>query len=406
MYYLENIILRRILHIDLDAFFVSVEQRERPELKGKPVVVGGSPGSRGVVSTASYEARRYGLKSGMSLAKAYQLCPQAIYLTGNYHLYREASEQFMAILADYTPDIEPSGIDEAYLDITGFEPLYGPAAITGRRIKNRIKEELGLPASVGIAGSKVTAKVASDMAKPDGLLEVPPAGDRAFLATLSLNKLPGIGPKTEAVLQGMGLRTIGQLAELPDSRVRQLLGASGEMLQRWAKGIDDRKIEPPTAAKSISRETTFAKDISEPFLLKATLRYLSEKVGAELRLQGRCARSVTLKLRYSDFETITRSHGLMAPSNIDQSLFVTGLELMEKALSQRHRPVRLLGIGVSNLIWADGQPDMFGTSIRQLRLLNSCVDRLRRKYGFSVLQSGQTFRLREMMAAENHDQVS
>lgn len=398
--------LRRILHIDLDAFFVSVEQRERPELKGKPVVVGGSPGSRGVVSSASYEARRYGLKSGMSLAKAYQLCPQAIYLTGNYYLYREASEQFMAILADYTPDIEPSGIDEAYLDISGFEPLYGPAQVTGGRIKDRIREELGLPASVGIAGSKVTAKVASEMAKPDGLLEVPPAGDCAFLATLSLNKLPGVGPKTEAVLQSMGLRTIGKLAELPASRVRHLLGVGGEMLQRWAKGIDDRKVESPTAAKSISRETTFTKDVSEPYVLKATLRYLSEKVGAELRLQERCARCVTLKLRYSDFETITRRRSLAAPSNIDQAFFTAGLELLEKALSPRHRPVRLLGIGVSDLIYSGGQPDIFEISIRQLRLLNSCVDRLRRKYGFSVLQSGLTFRLKEVMATENDDHIS
>ena len=397
---------RRILHIDLDAFFVSVEQRERPELKGKPVVVGGRPDSRGVVASASYEARRYGLKAGMSLAKAYQLCPQAIYLPGNFHLYGEASEQFLAILADFTPDVEPAGMDEAYLDISGFEPIYGPAPVTGERIRKRIKEELGLPASVGIAGSKVAAKVASDLAKPDGLLEVPPAGDCSFLSTLPLNKLPGIGPKTEALLQSIGLRTIGQFAELPSSQVRHLLGASGELLQRWAKGIDPRKIEQPTAAKSISRETTFAKDIIEPFVLKATLRYLSEKVGAELRLQKRCARCVTLKLRYSDFQTITRRRSLLAPSNIDQPIFITGLQLLKKALSQRQGPVRLLGIGVSDLIYADGQPDMFDTSMQQLQPLNNCIDHLRRKYGFTVLQSGLTFRLREVMAAENSDYIS
>ena len=397
--------LRRIFHIDLDAFFVSVEQRERPELKGKLVVVGGFPGSRGVVASASYEARRYGLKAGMSLARAHHLCPQAIFLPGSFHRYQEASEQFLAILADFTPDIEPAGIDEAYLDLSGFEPLYGPALVTARHIKERVREELGLPASVGIAGSKVTAKVASDLAKPDGLLEVAPSGDRSFLAPLPLDRLPGVGPKTEALLRNIGVSTIGQLAELPPSRLRHLLGASGELLQRWAKGIDDRKVEPPTAAKSISRETTFAEDTREPFLLKAILRYLSERVGAELRRQGRCARCMTLKLRYSDFQTITRRHSLAAPSNLDQRLFATGPELLEKALSQRQQPVRLIGIGVSDLMQADGQPDMFETSIWQLRPLNSCIDRLRQKYGFTVLQSGLTFRLREVMATENGDYV-
>ena len=397
--------LRRILHVDLDAFFVSVEQRERPELKGKPVVVGGCPGSRGVVASASYEARRYGLKAGMSLARAYHLCPQAIFLPGSFHRYQEASEQFLAILADFTPDIEPAGIDEAYLDISGFEPLYGPVSVTARRIKERIREELGLPASTGIAGSKVTAKVASDLAKPDGLLEVAPSADPSFLAPLSLDRLPGVGPKTEALLRSIGVSTIGQLAELPPSRVRHLLGASGELLQRWAMGIDDRKVDPPTAAKSISRETTFAEDTREKFLLKATLRFLTERVGAELRRQRRCARCVTLKLRYSDFQTVTRRRSLAAPSNLDQRLFTNGLELLEKALSQRQWSVRLIGIGVSNLIQADGQPDMFESSIRQLGLLNSCIDRLRQKYGFTVLQSGLTFRLREVMAIENGDYI-
>ncbi|MDD5039353.1 MAG: DNA polymerase IV [Dehalococcoidales bacterium] len=397
--------LRRIFHVDLDAFFVSVEQRERPELKGKPVVVGGCPGSRGVVASASYEARHYGLKAGMSLTRAYYLCPQAIFLSGSFHRYQEASEQFLAILADFTPDIEPAGIDEAYLDISGFEPLYGPALVTARRIKERVREELGLPASIGIASSKVTAKVASDLAKPDGLLEVAPLADRSFLAPLSLDKLPGVGPKTEGLLRNIGVSTVGQLAELPPSRVRHLLGASGELLQRWAMGIDDRKLEPPTAAKSISRETTFAEDTRKPFLLKATLRYLSERVGADLRRQGRCACCVTLKLRYSDFQTITRRHSLAAPSNLDQKLFTTSLGLLEKALSQRQKLVRLIGVGVSDLIQSDGQLDLFEVSIGQLRPLNSCIDRLRQKYGFTVLQSGLTFRLREIMATENGDYV-
>lgn len=392
--------IRRILHIDLDAFFVSVEQRENRELKGRPVVVGGQPDSRGVVASASYEARQYGLKAGMPLSKAYQLCPHAVFLPGHFHRYEEASDQFFAILADFTPDIEPGGIDEAYLDIAGFEPLYGPALTTAQKIKQRVKGELGLPTSVGIAGSKITAKVASDFIKPDGLLEIAPGEDRVFLAPLAINKLPGVGPKTESRLQGIGVKTIGQLVDLPPRMLLDLLGKNGQFLQHWAQGIDERKIEPPGSAKSISRETTFAEDTRNLSFLKATIRYLTERVGAELRLQGRSARCVTLKLRYSDFHTITRSRSLVAPSSIDQHLFAASVDLMEKELSQSRQPIRLIGMGVSRLIQSQGQPDMFD-SVTRLMPLNSCIDRIRQKYGFTALQNGMTFRLKETLATEN-----
>ena len=245
------------MHIDLDAFFVSVEQVLNPELKGKPVVVGGKPDRRGVVATASYEARAFGLHSGMPLATASRLCPQAIFIEGSFPRYRDASKRFMAILADFSPYLEPMGLDEAYLDATGFESIHGSIRQMAAAIKKRIKDELGLCASVGIASCKVVAKVASDLSKPDGLLEVPAGEERSFLAPLPVGQLPGIGKKSERVLKGLGVNTIGQLAALPSGILKSHFGAAGVIIHNHANGIDDSKVEPPGEAKSISRETTF-----------------------------------------------------------------------------------------------------------------------------------------------------
>ncbi|MBI4283989.1 MAG: DNA polymerase IV, partial [Chloroflexi bacterium] len=297
-----------LMHVDLDAFFVSVEQVLNPELRGKPVVVGGRGGGRGVVAAASYEARAFGLHSGMPLKTASRLCPQTIFIEGSFPRYRDASQKFMAILADFSPFIEPMGLDEAYLDVTGFESLYGSIHQMALAIKRRVKEELGLCASVGVARGKVVAKVASDLSKPDGLIEVANGEERSFLAPLPIGKLPGVGKKTERVLRSLGIQTIGGLAIMPLSVLSSRFGVSGEALQRFANGIDDRKVEPPAAAKSISRETTFDKDTRDRSFLKATLRYLGERVGADLRGRSKQARCVTLKLRYADFTTITRSH--------------------------------------------------------------------------------------------------
>lgn len=309
---------RRIMHIDLDAFFVSVEQVADPSLRGKPVVVGGKPEGRGVVAAASCEARAFGLHSGMPLSTASRLCPQAIFIQGSLPKYREASQRFMSILADFSPYLEPMGLDEAYLDATGFESIHGSIRRMAQKIKRRVRAELGINASIGIAGGKIVAKVASALAKPDGLLEVGEGEDAAFLAPLPVASLPGIGKKTEPKLKSLGIDTIGKLSALPPEALKSHFGASGEVLKRFASGLDDREVEPPAAAKSTSRETTFERDTGDPKRLESTLRYLGERVGADLRRQDKRARCVTLKLRFGDFDTITRRKTLSQSTDSDQ----------------------------------------------------------------------------------------
>ena len=286
--------IRRILHIDLDAFFVSVEQALAPELCGKPVIVGGRPDRRGVVASASYEARVFGIGAGMPLAKAYRLCPQAIFLQGSFSRYRNVSASFMTILADYSPWLQPAGLDEAYLDISGCG-VYGSPRQLALNMKERVRGELNLTASVGVASCKVVAKIASDLGKPDGLVEVAPGQEKDFLAPLSVVRLPGVGRKTEHVLRAMGITTVGQLAALTPELVRSRFGAAGVALYQYANGVDNRKVKPPREAKSISREATFARDISDRRLLQAIVHYLCERVGAELRRHNKQARSITLK---------------------------------------------------------------------------------------------------------------
>ena len=387
---------RRIMHIDLDAFFVSVEQVENPELKGKPVVVGGRPEGRGVVASASYEARAFGLHAGMPLTTASRLCPQATFIQGGFPKYRDASQKFMTILADFSPYLEPLGLDEAYLDATGFESIYGSVHQMAAKIKQRIKDELGLDASVGIAGCKVVAKVASELSKPDGLLEVAAGEERSFLAPLPIAKLPGIGRKTERRLNGLGINTIGELSIMPLSALKSHFGASGEVLHRYANGIDDREIEPPATAKSISRETTFSKDTRDRSLLKATLRYLGERVGADLRQRDKQARCITLKLRYADFTTITRRHTLSQTCDSDQTIFDTGVKLLKGAPSLEKQPVRLIGIGVSSLVESGRQLALLDFSTQRQEQLDRAIDRIRKKYGFTAIQTGRTLLLKEI----------
>jgi len=263
-------------------------------------------------------------------------------------------------------------------------------------IKQRIKDEAGLPSSIGIAGCKVVAKIAADLSKPDGLMEIAIGEERSFLAPLPIAKLPGIGKKTGTVLNSLGIRTIGELANVPVSTLKSHFGTFGELLSRYANGIDDRKVEPPGVARSISRETTFGQDTRDRALLKATLDYLGERVGAELRQKNRQAGCVTLKLRYADFTTITRRHTLVKATDADQTIFNTGLKLLAKALSQEKQPVRLIGIGVSNLTEAGRQLDMLDSSDQRLEQLNKAIDRIRRKYGFTAIQTGRTLLLKDI----------
>jgi DNA polymerase-4 len=394
---------RTIMHIDLDAFFVSVEQVLNPDLRSKPVVVGGRPDRRGVVAAASYEARAFGLHAGMPLITASRLCPQAIFIEGSFPRYRDASRRFMAILADFSPFLEPVGLDEAYLDVTGFESLHGSIRQMALAIKQRVRKELGLNASIGIASCKIVAKVASDLSKPDGLLEVARGEERSFLAPLPLDKLPGIGKKTERKLQGLGIKTIGEISLLPVNALKIHFGASGEVLHRLSRGIDSREVAPPPAARSISRETTFGTDTRDRPFLEATLRYLSERVGADLRQRGKQARTVTLKLRYADFTTITRSHSLPQAVDTDQMIFNTGVDLLRKALSSEKQAVRLIGIGVSHLTEPGQQLAMLDPTAQRMEHLNRAIDRIRQKYGFTAIQTGRTLLLKDIFPSNGGD---
>jgi DNA polymerase-4 len=349
-----------------------------------------------VVAAASYEARAFGLRSGMPLVTASRLCPQAIFIQGSFPKYRDASQKFMTILADFSPFLEPMGLDEAYLDATGFESIHGSARQMAAKIKQRVKDELGLNASIGIANSKVVAKVASALAKPDGLLEVDEGQEGSFLAPLPIARLPGVGQKTEGKLKGLGITTIGKLSITPLSVLKSHFGASGEVLWRFASGIDEREVEPAAAAKSISRETTFGQDTGDRSLLKSTLRYLGERVGADLRRKDKRARCITLKLRYADFTTITRHLTLSQTTDSDQVIFDSGVKLLNRALAGEKQPVRLIGIGVSELVETGEQLDMLDSSARRQESLNKAIDRIRKKYGFTAIQTGRTLKLKDI----------
>ncbi|MBM4447050.1 MAG: DNA polymerase IV [Chloroflexi bacterium] len=395
---------RCILHIDLDAFFVSVEQVLAPSLRGKPVVVGGRPDRRGVVASASYEARVFDIRAGMPLAQAYRLCPQAIFLQGSFPTYRDASERFMTILADFSPCLEPAGLDEAYLDITGCE-AYGTPHQLALRIKERVRKELKLIASVGVASCKVVAKIASDSGKPDGLVEVGTGQEKEFLAPLPVASLPGVGKKTEQVLKAMGIKTIGQLAALPLEASRSSLGVAGVMIHQYANGIDNREVEPPGEAKSISRETTLAEDTLDHAFLKAVLRYLCERVGAELRQEGKQARTITLKLRYADFETITRRISSKEATDADEVVFAGLVKLLEQALARKRKLVRLVGVGVSNLVGYGKQLHLLDSRPQRLTHLDKAIDRIRNKYGFTAIQTGRTLPLKDIFDRREGDYI-
>ncbi len=380
---------RGIFHIDLDAFFVSVEQVVDPKLKGKPVIVGGDPERRGVVASASYEARPFGIHAGMPLSKARRLCPQATFIQASFSRYREASHKFMEILADFSPCIEPLGLDEAYLDVTGCEESYGSFRRMAVAIKDRIHRELGLTASVGIATCKVVAKIASDLCKPDGLLQVAPGQERHFLNPLPVARLPGVGKKTEQVLKGMGITTIGELASLPLTMVEKHFGKFGVVIHRYANGTDDREVEAPGESKSISKQSTFAQDTLDRHFLEANLRHLCQQVSAELRSRDKQAKCVALKLRYADFKTITRQVTLKEVSNVSQVIFAAARQLLGQALAQREKPIRLIGIRLSSLSGKERQLYMFDSEREKLEHLDKAIDQIRRKYGSTAIRGGK-----------------
>ncbi|OFZ17788.1 MAG: hypothetical protein A2X94_04270 [Bdellovibrionales bacterium GWB1_55_8] len=344
---------RKIIHVDMDAFFTSVEQRDHPHLRGRPVVVGGSPKSRGVVAAASYEARRFGIRSAMASSQAARLCPGAIFVTPNFDRYVEVSHQIREIFATVTSLVEPLSLDEAYLDVTEnflSEPL---ARNIARYLKQRIREETGLTASAGVGPNKFIAKVASDFRKPDGLVVIPPEKVLDFVEKLPVEKLWGVGPATTARLHELGLRKAGDIRNFGQEALVRTLGSSGEFLYGLSIGEDSREVDPSSDPKSCGSETTFETDILSISELTETIRSLSEHVAAELGKIGRPAKSVTLKVRYDDFTTITRSQTLKRHTDQEETIARTASELLLRKTEAGQRPIRLLGVAASGLLSPD-----------------------------------------------------
>ena len=380
---------RWILHCDLDAFYASVEQRDHPEYRGKPVIVGGGPHERGVVSAASYEARKFGVHSAMPLVQAGKLCPQGIFVPGNGAAYEEASDAVMALFAVRTPLVEPISLDEAFLDVTGTAHLFGGPEQCGRDLKRDVLEQVGLVLSVGLASNKLCAKVASDLRKPDGFVIVPRGEEAAFLAPLPLRRLWGVGPKTQQVLEDLGMRTIGDLARADPALLEARLGEHGATIQQRARGNDDDRevVAEPGDPKSIGHAHTFDRDTLDRAQLENTLLRLSEGVGRRLRKHELRGRTVTLQLRVAPFETRTRQRTLAEPTADDLRIYETARSLLREALAAdrdagRVSPVRLVGVTASGLVGGE-QLDLF-TGARVSRL-NAAMDAVRARFGDDAL---------------------
>ena len=374
---------RAILHIDMDAFYASVEVLDDPSLAGKPVVVGGTPEGRGVVAAASYEAREYGVHSAMSAARAVRMCPDGIFLCGRMDRYAEISRQIFTIFEEYTPLVEPLSIDEAFLDVTGSRRLFGSAAELGRTIKRRVLAEIGLVASVGLAANKFLAKLASDLEKPDGFVVIPSGEARALLAALPIGRLWGVGKVAEKQMHQFGIRKVGDLLTVPPELLIEQFGDHAAHLLELAVGHDERPVIPVHEAKSIGNETTFREDIGDAGHLQDIVDQLAAKVGRRLRSHGFMARTVTLKARYSDFTTHTRSETLRCPSDSSVDLRDAARGLLSAKLGRRGRPLRLIGVTASNLVrQGERQGRLFGDPDRERdRKLDHIMDRVHAKFG-------------------------
>ncbi len=379
--------LRWIIHVDMDAFFASVEQRDCPEYRGKPVIVGGL-GNRGVVSTASYEARPFGVHSALPMATARRLCPQGIFIAGDHRKYSRVSHQIMAILSEYSPLLEQISVDEAFLDVTGMELLFPSPVDIARAIKRRVKEELALTVSAGVAPNKFLAKMASELQKPDGLVVVEHGREKEFLKNLPVEKLWGVGSVTAQSLRSRGITTIGQLSQLQEAQLKSFFGQHASTIHALSLGKDDRAVVSEREAKSIGAEETFELDLRDFDEMRTVLMSLAERVGSRLRQEKTAGKTITLKLRYDTFQTLTRRRTLTEPTQIDDTIYRIAGELLEQ--QDIKTGVRLLGITVSQL-----EPErpvecsLFANKEEKGRQLSSAMDRMRLKFGPEVLMHGR-----------------
>jgi DNA polymerase-4 len=389
---------RVILHLDMDAFFAAVEQRDRPELRGKPVIVGGLDG-RGVVSTCSYEARKFGVHSAMPIAQAKRLCPHGIFLPPNFSRYKAVSRQMMAILARYTPIIEKLSVDEAFLDVTGSQLLFGDGVTIARRLKQEIREELGLTASVGVSYNKFLAKLASDLEKPDGLVVITSADLPTRVHPLPVSRLWGVGKKSAAQLERLHLRTIGDVARMDVAKMRRYLGSLADHIYELAHGRDDRPVKTERETKSVGQETTFAEDVCDIASLETTLLAQAETIARRLRRMNAEGRTVTLKLRYASFQTITRSYTLPTGTAQELTLYETAKHLLQKCNLTNRDKVRLIGLSVGSLakagtarettqqlsLFDEPPPASPQQTDPRLQELSKAVDALKDKFGEGIV---------------------
>ena len=386
----ERPIPRKIIHLDMDAFYASVEVLDNPELKGKPVIVGGSR-KRGVVSSASYEARRFGIHSAQPMAKAMRLCPQGIFLPVRMRRYKEVSDQVFEIFHRFTPLVEPLSIDEAFLDVTGSTQLFGEPEAIAKKIKKSVKEEIGLTVSAGVAPSKLIAKIASDLNKPDGLTVVPPEKVKEFLEPLPIEKLWGVGRETQKTLSLLGVRTIGELSRLPVEILEAKFGKHGAELHLLSRGIDESEVQPEREVKSISREETYEEDIYDLERAKRELLSLAFKVARKLRAEGLAGKRVTLKVKCSNFAQITCSLTLPEATDDGKEVFRNSLLLLKKT-EVGYKAVRLLGISLSNLSipGKKRQLSLFEKPVSQQKSkrLNLALDRIYEKFGEDSILPG------------------
>lgn len=379
---------RAILHVDMDAFFTSVEQRDHPELRGKPVLVGGS-GPRSVVAAASYEARKFGCRSAMPMSTAMRLCPQAILVSGKHGRYSEVADQVFAILERATPLVQPVSIDEAYLDVTGSIRLLGDPPTIAERLRREIRAELGLTASVGVAPNKLVAKIASDLNKPDGLTVVPPERVHAVLDPLPIDRIPGVGPRAKRSLERLGIRTIGDVRATACETLVACLGSYGDEISRKAEGRDERPVRMDREAKSIGREETFPEDLGDPEEVRRVLLWHAEQVARRLRRAEVKAAGITVKIRYGNFETISRSSTLAEPSDSTDDLYGASRVLFDAWASRSFRPVRLIGLTATSLT-REMQMMLFGGAGSPMSAAERAADAIVQRFGKASIRRGAT----------------